>query len=85
MSRIEKITWASRAKVVRSELSTRKQWVSDGGHYAIEHAKFVHPDLSAEWRVLGRCSGCDVMVVLSHHRTRNAAEVAANKHRGARS
>lgn len=78
---LSKIVWSTRAKVIRSEVSTRRQFKSECGHYALDHAKYDHPSLRPRWRLLGPCPNCDVLVVLSSHRTRAAAEKAANRHR----
>lgn len=79
---MEKLTWARRAKVIRSEVSTRKVWPSEGGRYVLEFVQYTHPDLSPLWRVLIRCG--EGTVVMFRNRTRNAAEKAVNKHRRAR-
>ncbi len=77
---LSKLIWAARSKTKRSELATRKVWKSEGGRYAIHHVKYVSQYMDPEWQVLGLCGGCQLLVILSRHRSRKAAEKAANKH-----
>ena len=65
-----KLHWAKRAKVIRSELSVRRQWRSEDGRI-VEHVKYHHPSLPPVYRIIYR--GC----VVSRHRTKAAAFRAA--------
>ncbi len=61
-----KLRWAKRARIIRSELSVRRQWKSEDGRI-VEHVSYFHPALPPVYRVIHR--GC----VVSRHRSRAAA------------
>jgi len=70
------VEWAERAKIVKSDISTRRTWKSLCGKYVLEEVKFHSPVFPApSWRVIevGNNGG---QFVITTNRTRLAAERA---------
>lgn len=65
-----KLQWAKRARVVRSELTVRKQWQSKEGP-RVDHVKYNHPAIPQAYQVFHRG------LIVSRHRTKAAAFKAA--------
>lgn len=79
-----KIEWHKRAKLVRSDVSVRRQWWSRCGLYAIERVDYSVPGVPSQWRALhvyrnGGPVGV-IELISDRHKTRAGAVRSAEKH-----
>ena len=71
----KQLEWKKRAKRVNTELARRRLWASTCGRYHVMEA-ISNYGLPKKYYALGR----SLAVMISDHRTRNAAENACEQH-----
>ena len=75
------ISWHKRAKLVMSDVSTRRQWWSKCGRYVVERVDFSLASMSRIWRTFFYPDdGRKLWTILGRHKTKAAAIRAAERH-----